>query len=193
MREHVAVEPNESMDGRPRTSHTYVKREERVTAEYLRMWGLRDPSTIATHCWRFARYSATVGDDSPPGEALDDRNWPAVQHAMNEIDLWLDHITRLASPDPHAAPVCRGLLAMELQKLIAEYPTAMLSHESVPPLLAQRLQRASRPVVPTARLTYMPAQPLNELAAPLRFHWWRRVISDLFAVQFRPLRLPWFR
>jgi hypothetical protein len=193
MRENGVVEPNGSMGDRPRSGHTQVEREERVAAEYLRMWGLRDPSTIATHCRRFVRYSAFVGDDSLPGRDLDDRNWPAVRHAMNDIDLWLDHLTQLASPDPRAAPLCRGLLAMQLQKLLDEYPTAMLSYERVPVLLAQRLQRASRPVVPTARLTNMPAQPLNELAAPLRFHWWRRVILDLFAAQFRPLRLPWFR
>jgi hypothetical protein len=115
-----------------------------------------------------------------------------MQQAMNDIELWLDHLTRLAAADPQAAPLRRGLLAMELQALIDKHPTAMLAYETLPPSLLQRLQRAARPVVPFARPTHMPAQPLGKLAGPLNTAWWQQAVVNLFAVPVRLLRFCWF-
>jgi hypothetical protein len=110
---------------------------------------------------------------------------------MNDIDSWLDDLTRLTSTDPQAAPLKRGLLAMEMQSLIDKHPAALLACETLPPSVVQRLQRAARPVVPFARRTQMPAQPLGELAAPLQLRWWQQALVNLFAMPFRILHIRW--
>src|SRR5580658_4674886 len=91
--------------GRARTNHNEVEhRAERLLAEYLRMWGLRDPSTIAAHCRLWAR-QATADSDSAAGDLAVGRasSTPfrsAVQQAMNDIDQWLDHLAGLAPANP---------------------------------------------------------------------------------------------
>jgi hypothetical protein len=192
MRLQVKVDAIVPRNGHADNDHTEVEhRAERLLAEYLRMWGLRDPSTIAAHCRLWAR-QAVVDDDRAANRTRSVSYRSAVEQAMHDIGLWLDHLTRLTSADPQAAPLRRGLLAIELQTLIDKHPTVMLAYETLPPALAQRLQRASRPVVPFARPTHMPAQPLGELAGPLRFDWWQQAIVNLFATPLRMLRFRWF-
>jgi hypothetical protein len=189
MRLQVKVDENKPRTGRYRSVHTEVEhRTERLLAEYLRMWGLRDPSTIAAHCRLWARQSAA--GNAELGQNSSYR--VAVEQAMNDIDGWLDHVTRTASPDPQTAPLLRGLLAMELQTYIDKHPAAMLAYETLPNSLSQRLLRAARPVVPFARPTRMPAQPLGELAAPLRFEWWWRTLVNMLVLPVRMLRFRWF-
>jgi hypothetical protein len=192
MRLQVKVDAMVPRTGLARTDHKEVEnRAERLLAEYLRMWGLRDPSTIAAHCQCWARQAAT-DEHATTGRVSGAPYRTAVQQAMSDIDLWLDHLMRLTGADPQAAPMRRGLLAMELQTLIDKHPTAMLAYETLPVSLVQRLQRASRPVVPFARPTYMPEQPLGELAGPLRLQWWQQTLVNLFALPFRILSLRWF-
>jgi hypothetical protein len=163
-------------------------RAERLLAEYLRMWGLRDPSTIAAHCRLWARQNADDLSNRSGGGACRS----VVEQAMNDIDSWLDDLTRLTSADPQAAPLRRGLLAMELQTLIDKHPSAMLACETLPPAFVQRLQRAARPVVPFARRTRMPEQPLGELAKPLQLRWWLQGVVNLLGLPLRVLRIRWF-
>jgi len=192
MRLQVKVDAMTPRSGRGGIDHTEVEhRAERLLAEYLRMWGLRDPSTIAAHCRLWARQ--TVGSDDAVADRTQSVSYrTAVEQAMHDINLWLDHLTRQASADPQAAPLRRGLLAMELQTLIDKHPTAMLAYETLPPALLQRLQRASRQVVPFARPTHMPAQPLGELAGPLRLDWWLQAMVNVFLMPIRVLRFRWF-
>jgi len=192
MRLQVKVDAIVPGNGLVRVGHTEVEhRAERLLAEYLRMWGLRDPSTIAAHCRLWARQAAAdnfLETDRAPSVPYRS----AVQQAMNDIDLWLDHLIRRISADPQAAPLRRGLLAVELQTFIDKHPAAMLAYETLPPSLVQRLQRAARPVVPFARPTHMPAQPLGKLAGPLRLQWWQQALVNLFALPIRILRFRWF-
>jgi hypothetical protein len=160
------------------------RRAERLLAEYLRLWGLRDPSTVAIQCRSWVR-QASSGDAHGVGpEFLYGRS---IQLANGDLDQWLNRLATLVAEDTAAAQSRRGLLAIELQSLIDRYPTALLAHEALPPTLLHRLQRAARPVVPAAKATPMRPQPLGELPSLLRLQWWGQLVSRLLS-GFRLLR-----
>src|SRR5947209_2633300 len=70
-------------------------RAERLLSEYLRRWGLRDPSTIAAHC-RLWAWQATETVDGPLSRRSTSNVYSAAMHgAISEIDEWLDHLASL--------------------------------------------------------------------------------------------------
>jgi hypothetical protein len=152
-------------------------RAERVLAEYLRQWGLRDPFAIAAHCreWvrRVTERQAVDGTEEHLARA-------ALGEAVGDLDRWLDHLALLVSPDPAEAAALRGLLAMAIPAVIDEYPQSFLQYESLPEPLLQHLRAAARPVVPLpAQPTRMDGPPLGELHPLLQPQQWRRLVARL--------------
>jgi hypothetical protein len=155
----------------PRRSGSGVRqaaaRAERLLAEYLRVWGLRDPSTVAAHCRVWVTQAIESEEQGKAQASLDSLYRTAVAGATNEIDDWIDHLTAGVSSGNHDAECRRGLVAFEVQTLIDRYPEAMLQYNMLPSQLTQQLQRAARRVVPPVKRMEMPGQPLGELPAPL--------------------------
>jgi hypothetical protein len=153
-------------------------RAERVLAEYLRGWGLRDPSTIAHLCRRWVQQAsegAAAADDPPAIQRA------AVRIAISEIDRRLDQIEAATASHGGQSGSRRGLLAIELQALIDRYPALLLPDEPLPAAIVEQLRRAGRPVVPPSLPSRMPEQPLGELAPALRWNWWARSAGRLLA------------
>ncbi len=107
-------------------------RAQRLAAEYLRMWGLRDPQAIADR----SRIWVDQCDDSPVGGAdelpLAEVYRTVMQRATSDMDGWLDHLALAAGIDAVDSASRRGLLAMEVQSLIDENPAALLEQEAAP-------------------------------------------------------------
>jgi hypothetical protein len=165
-------------------------RAERVLAEYLRHWGLRDPTTIATHCRRWVREAVEhAGSEARAQPAAVYR--AAVEAAMDEIDGWLDQLASLASANHEEAAARRGMLAIEVQTLIDKYPETLLKNDALPAPLVQHFRRASHPAVPSAHYTPMRAQPLGQLASPLTWQWWKQGTSRMLASAALRLHLIW--
>jgi hypothetical protein len=155
-------------------------RAERLMAEYLRGWGLRDPSMVAAACRRWVGNGET---EPNPNESLDVLYRSAVAGATTDIDQWLDHLAATVAPND---PDCRrGLLAIELQAVLDKYPEFLLRYDELPEWLAQHLQRAARPIVPPSQPTPMHEQPLVDEHTPF----WIRVISGTAGVVSRIFRL----
>ena len=156
-------------------------RAERLLAEYLRQWGLRDPSAIATQCRRWVRRATGRADDlQAPSSSRGDLAEAALADAMRDMDRWLDHLALLVSPVPTEAAARRGLLAMALPTVIDRYPQALLQYESLPASFVQQLREAARPVVPVAtQLRRMQGPPLGELPPLLQPRHWRRFFGGL--------------
>ena len=71
---------------------------ERLLAEYLRNWGLRDPATIAAHCRSWVRRVTQGQSDHPAWDGSEDYlARTALAQAMNDMDGWLDHLARIVS------------------------------------------------------------------------------------------------
>jgi hypothetical protein len=155
-------------------------RAERVLAEYLRQWGLRDPQTIATLCRRWVR-QAVERTGSLSKQQPSTIYQAAVQAAITEIDQWLDHLSMRVSTNRDDAQASRGLLAVEVQTLIDKYPQLLLQYDGLPAGLLQHLGRTSRSAVPAAHPVPMRAQPLGQLASPLTWQWWMQGVSRMFA------------
>lgn len=152
-----------------------ARKVERLLAEYLRAWGLRDPAMVAALCGRWA--SAATGDTQA------DLARAAVQRAECDVQKWLDHVATLISPGSAEDRVRRrGLIAMTIQDAIDDYPDAFLRYDPLPTGLLRRLQDAARPVVPNGGAgATMPVQPLGELPPVLRPGMWRRTLTRLLA------------
>jgi len=184
--------PAEDVRQRPADTDFRVQAHaERVVAEYLSRWGLRDPVPIAVQSRLWVRQVLDASRDHPvlAGSANDLRRAALVQ-AIRAIDHWLDQLALLVAADAAEVEGRRGLLAMELPKLLEECPQVLLQAESLPAALVQQLQRAARPVVPAARRRRMPAQPLGELPPPLQPRRWRHFFGGL-ATDF--LNILWLR
>ncbi|HZZ79665.1 MAG TPA: hypothetical protein VFE62_14185 [Gemmataceae bacterium] len=134
---------------------------EQVLAEYLRAWGLRDPKTIADHCSRWSEQTA------PAQGEPDVSHWSqaALQHAMRDIDFWIEQLTRLAVPAHANSSAHRGLVALAMQGALKDCPETFLNADHVPAELLQRLSKqAATPVAPPADGdTQMSGPPLEEL------------------------------
>lgn len=153
-------------------------RAERLLAEYLRMWGLRDPATIAMHCRGWARGAAGNG----PNSTLSTCYRAALERAVGDFDEWLDYLAGAVSSDPQDAQSCRGLVAIDVQASIDKHPAALFDRKTPAPGWIEQLRQAARPVVPRMQPTAMTAQPLGELPAALRPTRWRQALARALAV-----------
>jgi hypothetical protein len=161
-----------------RTDHAMVAPAQRLLAEYVRRWGLRDPSTIAQHCQRWTRQALRATSDRRP-KSTNELCIAAMNAAMRDVDAWLDMLTdRIAGGLPPAESP-RGALAIELQRLLPEHHELFLNVELVVEMLAKHPPATQRPVVPVSRPTHMESQPLGELPPAMRPEWWRRLGSRL--------------
>ena len=158
---------------------------ERLMAEYLRKWGLRDPATIATYCHRGIRRAGTHPSRAALYRAV-------IEGAMNDMNAFVDCLTSpsAAEGDVEAR---RGLLAIELQGIIDKHPEFMLTQEPLPQAFSQRCQQAARPVVPAARPMGMPAQPLGELLPLVRPSWWKYQLAKVITAFAGLMTLRWSR
>jgi hypothetical protein len=178
-REEVLMERAKTDDhSLPAANHTspgvkaWQSRAERLTAEYLRAWGLRDPQTIATLSRRWAEAALAPERAASLGEVYR----ATMRLAAGDMEHWLARLSELACPGLGSTAYCRGLVAIELQSQIDQYPTALLSEHEPPAALLAQLAGAARPVVPTENRLHMPTQsfgpPLSlRLAAPVRQVW----------------------
>ncbi|HWB00961.1 MAG TPA: hypothetical protein VG713_20860 [Pirellulales bacterium] len=175
------------MGSRPlETARAKESRVERLLAEYLRAWGLRDPSTIAQLCRTWVdRASAQSPAEAGSNVSLTTLYRAAMREAINDFDAWSDHLARIvfhgATPEPGAA----GLVALELSALIDKYPQALFEYEAVPAEMLEQLARARRPVAPPVAPTTMHRQLLEHPATSTRNGWWKEILGSSTA-QSRP-------
>lgn len=168
--------PSESLGARRSPAPAEINfeaRAQRVLAEYLRQWGLREPTTIAVHCRRWVRQAVeSVGAEAASRPSLVYRT--AIERAISDIDKWLDHLAMLACDTPDEASRRRGLLALEMQALVDRYPHAILRYHALPVALIEHLRRVTRVPVPEQRPRRMRPQPLARSALGLVWRRWRR-------------------
>ena len=158
---------------------TLESRAERLVAEYLRVWGLLDPQTIATLSRKWVR-SACDAATSPQQEATATEIYRVVlRRASMEMRQWLDHLTSEVCSDSDDALPRGGLLAIELQATIDQCPAALLYKESLPASLLKQLASAARPVVPATCPTHMPTQSLSPISLSRCLSSWCRVASRI--------------
>ncbi len=139
---------------------TRESRAERLVAEYLRTWGLRDPRMIALLARHWVELAAA--DLSREKNCSVTQLYRAVmRRAIDDMDEWLEHLTGEVARGRRYAR--RGMLAIELQTVIDHCPSALLGYTSLPPAVRQRLASAALPVVPPATPTRMPVQSLEPI------------------------------
>ncbi len=173
---------NELKPGRPsiaesgeltRETVTTESRAERLLAEYLRVWGLRDPQTIAVLSRQWVQSAIHAGNLAQQTTSLNILYGAVMRHATSEMEQWLDRITAQSCADVHNPQSCRGLLAIELQSLIDQFPATILKDGPLPTALLEQLSRAARPVVPAGAPTKMPTQSLAALSSSkYLWGWW---------------------
>ncbi|HEY2147133.1 MAG TPA: glycosyltransferase, partial [Pirellulales bacterium] len=164
-------------------------RAQRLLAEYLRVWGLRDPQVIAeqTRLW----VDQTAADDSAEAAPAEFYR-KVVRRAVGDMDERLDHLTRSACSDGEAVASQRGLVALEFQSLIDKNPTALLNGGPLDERLHDRFRAAVHPVVPKASPTPMPVQAICEGGAGSRLAGWRRLMSAVICAAGWLLTFGWF-
>lgn len=152
---------------RRRFSADDERKSERILAEYLRAWGLRDPGAVAAQCrrwWLWAEENAEAGEAS--GAVL--------RHAEQEMDSWIDHLCLQIVANADEAAAIRGSVAVALQAIIDEYPDALLRLDKIPSDMLHRLEAMAYPVAPPTReRSRMQGPPLGELPPLLQPNrWW---------------------
>jgi hypothetical protein len=145
-----------------------------LLAEYLRVWGLRDPSIVASLSQKWVRQAEQTLEPANENDSLDVLYRAAVAAATREIDQWLDHLASSTSGDAGDAAGRRGPMALEVQSLLDKYPEAFLRYEKFPAWLTKQLARSARPVVPPSQPTRMEGPPLGEVRLPRWMQVWRR-------------------
>ena len=148
-----------SLDQAPETASTAAAAEPRairILAEYLRAWGLRDPQTIATLSSHWVRCATTTRGTADRTLALDETYRASIGRAAVDMERWLDQLTVCAGVTDIAGR--RGLLAVELQRVIDRFPGAILEQQVPAELLTHLVGAAAHPVVPTRNARHMPTQ-----------------------------------
>jgi hypothetical protein len=164
--------------------HVAARNAERLLAEYMRAWGLRDPTMIAVHCHRWVSEAASRMEacQSSPGAEHPQSALAraAFEQARTEIEKWLDHLCQMASPLDAAATSRRGFVGMSLRKALDAHPEAFLQFENLPEPLVQMVTEAARPVVPAAAATrQMQGPPLGVMHPVLQPRRWRKFLGRL--------------
>ena len=155
-------------------------RAERLVAEYLRVWGLRDPQSIATLSRRWVRSALDESPSLDSGSSLTEVYRAVMQRAIADMEQWLHHLTDELCNCPRDARSRRGLLAIELQTVIDHFPAAMLDERPLSPSLRERLASAARPVVPDFSPTHMPTQSLDAVPTAQYFSAWRQAWKQIW-------------
>ena len=146
-------------------------RAERLLAEYLRVWGFRDPQIIAVLAKQWVRRAseATGTDAQEPSRC--DLYRAALGHATRLMTHRVNQISRHRAKTEYDAHSRRGLLAIELRSLIDEFPRELVNGD-IPETVLDRLTLTSQRVVPPMRRTTMPVQSLQP-ATNARWQRWR--------------------
>ncbi|HTU26097.1 MAG TPA: hypothetical protein VMF30_11900 [Pirellulales bacterium] len=162
-----SCQTNES--GREETG--WGPRGERLVAEYLRSWGLRDPQTIAAVS-KYWVESVSVAPRSGVS-SLADFYRMVMRRVISDLGQWLDHLGRQVGIAECEIPARRGLVALELQSLVDRFPAALLDDRPLPSWLMEQLAAAAVPVVPSGSPTHMPTQSLAPALSPEHFPRWQ--------------------
>jgi hypothetical protein len=161
----------------PSESTSPESRAERLLSEYLRAWGLRDPQTIARLSSHWARRAGDDAAGSAHKLPLAELYRRAMQQAMSDMDQWLDTLTGEACRDADDARSCRGLLAMEVQATIDQFPACLLAESGqLPTAFIEGLVDACPPVVPANHPTKMRTQSLDPVPPSKYLPAWLRAI-----------------
>ena len=160
----------------------------RVLAEYLRCWGLRDPQMIANLCRQWTEAPRPIDVNQQTSAAVEAA---IIAHGMQQMNAWLDRMTRMAGATNAELPAARGLVALELQSRIDTFPEALVDRQAIDSNDLSSLHDCSQPVVPPTFFVSMPEQPLGELPAALQSKAWSRLLdlpSGMLARAFGLLR-----
>jgi hypothetical protein len=135
-------------------------RAERLAAEYLRVWGFRDPGIIAALAKKWVQRAAQASplDGTPPSRQRFYRE--VMRQATNAMTAHVDDLARRVGAGPQDAQSRRGLLATELRSYIDEFPREMVTG-AVPEEIIGELAASSQRVVPPSSPTTMPVQSLE--------------------------------
>jgi hypothetical protein len=169
--------PQLQVDDPLRDATNLELRAERLVAEYLRMWGLRDPQTVATLSRRWVRSAGA--DSAIASGSLTELYRAIMRRAIGEMQKWLDRLTGEVCSGSHETRSRRGLLAIELQAIVDQYPAALLGDGSLPGPLLARLASAALPVVPVCHPTHMPTQSLEAVSSSAYFSRWNQAWTCL--------------
>lgn len=171
--------PLDAVGQSPRDATSFELRAERLVAEYLRVWGLRDPQTIATLSRHWVR-SVHASGSVPAGGSLTELYRTVIRRARGDIEQRLDRLAGALTTNSREARGCRGLLAIELQSVVDQFPTALLEESSLPAPLHEQLASAALSVVPACCPTQMPTQSLEAISSEKYFSRWNQMWSYLW-------------
>lgn len=153
-------------------SPTPELRAERLVAEYLRVWGMRDPRTISTlsrHWVQNADFATSMDQNT----SINDVYRAVMQRVIADIEQWLDRLASEVFPGSRDAHSRRGLLAVELQTIIDQCPAVLLHDGPLPAEMLEQLATAAVPVVPAGSPTHMPTQSLAAVSSSKYLSRWR--------------------
>ncbi len=165
-------------------------RGQRVLAEYLRAWGLRDPQAIADYCRRMTEEcvaSSNSDGDRSPGKL--DRQ--LMRAAMADLNRGLDRVTTCVCRDDAEIAARRGPLAVKLQSLLDERPELLVGDSRPSIAEADELRRVSAAAVPPPSTQDMPEQPLSDSGSTAKPSWWLRRLIAVLATTARLLTNGW--
>src|SRR5690242_6645640 len=83
-------------------------RAERLIGEYLRVWGLRDPQTLAKLSRHWVRQASESLKPSQSHAGHGELDIAVLRLANEDIGHWLDHLNSAVCADSHHAWGCRG-------------------------------------------------------------------------------------
>src|SRR5258708_38857237 len=78
------------------TGISIQSRAQRLLAEYLRMWGLRDPQAIAEQTARWSSQCNDISSDAAAPSSLTDCYRRVMRGAMSDIENWVDQLASSA-------------------------------------------------------------------------------------------------
>jgi hypothetical protein len=159
-------------------SITPESRAARLVAEYLRVWGLRDPQTIATISSLWVQRVVDRLESPARSRSLTELYRAVMREAVGDMEGRLDELTNHCSAGPREMRARRGLVAVELQAIVDQFPATLLGEEAWPQSLRDQLASAASPVVPPLSPTRMPIQSLEPIAVEYASRW-RRVWNRL--------------
>jgi hypothetical protein len=172
---------SQTVDPRLSARRSVDARAARLISEYLRVWGFRDPETIATLAKTFVLKVREAGANDG-GEPSRSSFYLAV---MRQVKLAMsdriDGLSQMIADTGGDAESRRGLVAMEMRNLTDEYPVEVIQGELSEGTI-ERVAVLAQRVVPPTCLKHMPEQPLHSVfqrGREGRTAVWRRLCAAL--------------